>query len=72
MLNESEKRLLSVDGFIEAVENKLHETQSFKRAWEQTEEEYKDLIGHYRYSTYENFRSIKSRKKKQRRHRRLI
>lgn len=71
MLNESEKRLLSVSGFIEAVEDKLPQTQSVKRAWEETEEEYKDLVGHYRYSTYDHFRSIKSRKKRKNR-RRLI
>lgn len=72
MITDKEKRLLSVDGFIEAVEDKYPQTQSVKRAWEQTEEEYKELLGSYRYSSYEHFRSVKSRKKKQRRHRRLL
>lgn len=67
MITEKERRLLSVDGFIEAVEDKLPQTQSVKRAWEQTEEEHKALLGRYRYSSFDHFRSIKSRKKKKKR-----
>lgn len=72
MITDKEKRLLTVDGFIEAVEDKYSKTQSVKRAWELTEEEHKDLLGHYRYSSWDHFRSVKSRKKKQKRHRRLL
>ena len=70
MITDKEKRLLTVEGFIEAVEDKYSQVNSVKQAWEKTEEEYKELLGHYRYSSYDHFRSSKSRKK--RRHRRMI
>ena len=69
MINDKERRLLTVEGFIREVEDKLPQTQSFKQAWEKTEEEYKELMGCYRYSSYDHFKTVKSRKKKKRRNR---
>lgn len=69
MINDKERRLLTVEGFIREVEDKLPKTQSFKQAWEKTEEEYKELMGFYRYSSYDHFKTVKSRKKKKTRNR---
>lgn len=66
MINERERRLLTPTGFIEAVEEKLHKTQSFKVAYEQTEDEYESVFGKRKYSSYQSFKSYKSQKRRRR------
>lgn len=66
-LNDSEKRLLTPEGFIEAVEDKLPKTHSFKTAYELTEDEYERLFGRNKYSSYYSFKANKWKIKKRRR-----
>lgn len=65
------KKLLDSDGFQEAWENKIQKGKSYRKAYQELENEYQklakqcgldDLLDDCRYSSYRSFRTTKNRR----------
>jgi len=61
----TENNLLTLDGFIARYFHHLKSCRTNESAYEKTAEEYRELYGIERYSSYESFRKVKNRKLKQ-------
>lgn len=53
--------ILSKDGYFDRFFELCVDTKTYREAYEQVEEEYINLIGSHRYSSYESFKTIKTR-----------
>lgn len=54
-------RTLSIAGYFGRYEDECKKQTTFKQAWVRTEEVYKSITGHARYTSYDAFRMALSR-----------
>jgi hypothetical protein len=54
----------SVEDFIQVFETEMPKYSTYKGAYEAAEKQHEQLTGSRRYSDYESFRKVKSRRRK--------
>jgi hypothetical protein len=57
----ADNRLRKFNRFNSEYENELGKHPTYKKAYEATEEKFRNLIGYNKYSDYNSFRNVRSR-----------
>lgn len=66
IITEEERRLLTVDGFIETYYERCKTSASYREAYESCEEDYFRIVGERRYVDWSAFRVVLHRRHKKR------